>query len=373
MKMIYLTSYNVNDKSNGVAKKIKSQIECIKKSGIEVDLVDINSISGGGWFKIRENISRLLSTSFVMDHLLKFVAKTFNLDEYIGIYIRKTYCTESQLQTMKNMKKKNPKFKILMEIPTYPYDSEFSNTRRKYYTIPKDMKARQKLKNVVDRIVTYSKDDKIFGIPTIRIMNSIDYALVTKRHVKEHKGINLISVSFFDVWHGYDRIIKGMLENQDLTKKYNIRLHLVGKGRSVVDYKELVKGTAIENNVIFYGKRFGKDLDEIYDISDIGIDTLARHRVGITYNSTLKGKEYLAKGLPIISGVETDLDVFGFEFYYRVPADESNVSMQDIIDFYNKIYCDGKDISKKIRCKTVKIFDFKNAFSPVINYLNKGD
>jgi hypothetical protein len=49
-------------------------------------------------------------------------------------------------------------------------------------------------------------------------------------------------------------------------------------------------------------------LNDIYNISDIAIDSLGRHRSNVMYNSTLKGKEYCAKGLPIVSGVKTEFD-----------------------------------------------------------------
>lgn len=43
---------------------------------------------------------------------------------------------------------------------------------------------------------------------------------------------------------------------------------------------------------------------------------MGRHRSGVSFNSSLKGKEYCAKGLIIVSGVKTELDLDG-EFLYK--------------------------------------------------------
>ncbi|MFK5655764.1 hypothetical protein ACIA4K_04025 [Lactobacillus delbrueckii subsp. bulgaricus] len=60
--------------------------------------------------------------------------------------------------------------------------------------------------------------------------------------------------------------------------------------------------------VSMVGKKEKEELDYYYNICDIGIDSMGRHRSNVYYNSSLKGKEYLAKGLPIVLGVTTELD-----------------------------------------------------------------
>ena len=76
--------------------------------------------------------------------------------------------------------------RIALEIPTYPYDAEFAQSpfvRRLKLRI--DRTFRRRMARWVDRIVTFSDDPEIFGRPTIRISNGIDFRsipLKTQRH-----------------------------------------------------------------------------------------------------------------------------------------------------------------------------------------------
>lgn len=370
IKGIYLTGYNVQTKSDGVSKKILSQINCFNKNDIRIDIVDYSTIKHTPIFVFKEFISSLLGFSYGVTTLYKRVIKECSLDEYDFIYIRRSNWDVRKYFYLKKIKKINPNIKILLEIPTFPYDLEFSG-RRKILVYPLDRALRKKCAKCIDRIVTYSNDKEIFGVKTINIANAVDYSLVNQRKNQKHDDINLLAVALFADWHGYDRLIKGMANAIKLVKTNKIVLHLVGSGKVLDEYKNIVKKSGLENHVVFHGKLYGSELDDIYNISDIGIDTLGRHRVGVYYNSTLKGKEYCAKGLPIVSGVETDLDALNVNYYKRVPADDTLIDMNEIIDFYHEIY-DGKnteDVIEEIRSSSKKRFDYEVAFSPVIDYL----
>ena len=51
----------------------------------------------------------------------------------------------------------------------------------------------------------------------------------------------------------------------------------------------------------------GKELDELFDLADFAIGSLARHRSHIDKIKTLKNREYAARGIPFIYS-ETDED-----------------------------------------------------------------
>ena len=184
----------------------------------------------------------------------------------------------------------------------------------------------------------------------------------------------MVATALFDSWHGYDRLINGMRKDIATVKKNKIRLHLVGYGRVLSKYKRMIKKYQLEDYVIIHGRKSGKDLDEIYNMCDIAIDSLARHRVGVFYNSTLKGKEYCAYGFPIISGVETELDhIENYSFYFRFPSNESAISIKTILSCYNSWYKNRKsdEIAYYIRNLTYNFFDIRKTYMPVIEYINK--
>ena len=90
------------------------------------------------------------------------------------------------------------------------------------------------------------------------------------------------------------------------------------------------------------------------------------------YNSSLKGKEYCAKGLIIVSGVETELDNSkDFDYYYRVPADDSALDFCSIIDFaLSKVEREGiTNIQKNIMRYAKEHFDFSIAMDTIRQFI----
>ena len=290
-------------------------------------------------------------------------------------YFRYPLANRAMINFMKKVNKLGGK--ILVEIPTYPYEDESHSNKglrklRTFINMFKDQHYRVNLKRYVDRIITYSRDEKIFDIKTIKISNASDLYNISARKNVNHTEINLVAVANMNYWHGYDRLIEGLyIYYKKNVRKEIVQLYLIGGGRSIEFYKKLVDKYNLNKYVFFTGILTGKELDGIYNVSDIGIDALARHRSKVYYNSSLKGKEYMAKGLPIISGVETELDYDdNFNYYMKVPADETPINVNDVIDFYYKIYNCGIDHAiAQIRNYAEKNFDFKICFNPVIQYL----
>lgn len=75
--------------------------------------------------------------------------------------------------------------------------------------------------------------------------------------------------------------------------------------------------------------------------------------------STLKAREYAAKGLPFITSLK--LDIFENEkFVLHVPADESNIDVNEIVAFYDELYLnkDAQELARNIREKAKSICVF---------------
>ena len=375
MQGIYIATYDLKNAGSGVSKKINAQISALKTAGMEVEVLDATAVDLPKSSKIKSLVGAVLGTYRGKLHALLELAikKIEDGGQYDFLYIRKGLLDMEQVRSLRRIKELSSKTRILLEIPTYPYDGEI-----RFYDYPflcRDRQARRQLCGCVDRIVTYSEDEGIFGVPTIQIHNGADYQNTAVRACTEHAGIHLIAVALFDSWHGYDRVIQGMKNDLALVKQNDLHLLLVGSGRAIPGYKKLVERYGLSEYVHFLGLKSGDELKELYDISDIGLDAMGRHRGGVYYNSTLKGKEYCARGIPSISGVRTELDAEkDFPYYLRVPADDSPVSVSDILEFYHRIY-DGRQpvtVACEIRDITAEKFDMNNVFTPVITYL-QGD
>lgn len=280
------------------------------------------------------------------------------------IYIRKPSLTIEFYKLLRNIRMKKEDVIIIMEIPTFPFHFEYRGLAK--LMALKSMLCEKKLKEVVDYIVTYSDDDSIWGIPCLKTSNCVNYSDIAPRSDSYHpikKTLRLTCVANYTYWHGIDRLIKGILKYKG---NWNIVLNIVGEGKELGNLKRLANNS---KNIIFHGSKSGQELQHIFDTTDIAVDALGRHRSGVYYNSSLKGKEYVARGVPVISAVKTELDYLDdFKYYLSLPADDSDIEIKNIIQFYKSIYQDSNPhfITSEIRLITQKKFDYKYGFEDVI-------
>ncbi|MCB8566263.1 glycosyltransferase [Fusobacterium ulcerans] len=357
MKILYI--FLENEKNIGVRKKIEYQIKALSKLKNEVDKIYVDSTIAYLNDKILFNVGNRLLKRFI----LFFKLKKINLELYDLIYIRNPSSNPFFISFLKKIKNK----KIIMEIPTYPYDNEADSFFLKVQNIL-DKVYRRKLKNYIQRIVTYSDDKETWGISCINISNGIDLDEIKLRNKKEIKNkIVFTSVSNCSIWHGIDRFIYSILEYIKNNGKEEIVFNIIGEGNETSKLKQIVKENKIlENIVIFYGRQSGKELDKIYNITDIGIGSLGIHRISLETVQPLKNREYCAKGLPFIISFN-DPDFINKEFIYKVSNNEKLFDIEKIIEWYKNL----KITSKEIR-EYSKNFSWDIQMKKVVNYLKEG-
>ena len=212
-------------------------------------------------------------------------------------YIRYNLADRYLLHFLKYLKEKQ--VKMILELPTYPYDGELSNS----YIKMEDAYYREQLKKYVDRIATYTNDSEIWGISCINLKNGIDLVNIPINIRKREKNtINLIAVSSMAIWHGYERILKGIYQYYKENGTYKIFLRFIGEGGEEKYYKSLTERYNLQPYVIFCGKLLGKELNEKFEQSDVAIGSLGMYKTGIYEGNPIKGAEYCARGIPFIYG-----------------------------------------------------------------------
>ena len=227
--------------------------------------------------------------------------------------------------------------KVVMEIPTYPYDQEYIGFSRKA-TLLIDKCFRHTLAKRLSGVITFSDYQTIFGSRTIQISNGIDFKQIKlKKHINDTSHeLHLIGVAEIHYWHGFDRLVKGLVNYYQANSGYNVYFHIVGNfaaKREENDILPLIKKYNLERYVILHGMRHGEELDELFEQADMGIGSLARHRSGITHIKTLKNREYAARGLPFIYS-EMDSDFEGESYILKAKADESPIEIPAILEFH---------------------------------------
>lgn len=339
MKALFLVFYDFQE-YNGISKKIRYQIAALEKCGMDVRTCYYEvSPSGRRQWMIDDDILKSLGTGVIAKlkkrisfrPIIRYILKENIPFVYIRSYHNANPFTIHLVKTLKRYG-----VKIFLEIPTYPYDQEYSSPKEKVelYT---DKLFRHTFCKYIDAIITYSNDSEIFGQRTIRLSNGIDFSHIPLRNkIKSTDNeLHLIAVAEIHFWHGFDRLLKGLGEyygNQPTCKVY---FHLVGNPSGKREQDEImapIKEYGLEPYVILYGTRHGEELDELFNHADFAIGSLGRHRSGIYNIKTLKNREYAARGFAFAYS-ETDDDFDAMPYVLKVPADESPINIPQLLEF----------------------------------------
>ena len=367
MKGIYISNYNLEDTSSGVSKKITMQLNSFNNLGIEMEApkVYVDSL-------LSKIYSRLPMTSTVYDISWgKYLSKK-DLQDYDFIYIRHNIITRKTIKNLKCINKYG--VKVFYEIPTYPYDRN-ENEIKNFFLRKKDKKWRAYLNEYVNYIVDYSGTDFIYNIPTIQISNGIDTNSIESASSVRGKTIDLIAVALIADVHGFDRVIKGLREyySKDLNDRSVVRFHIVGDGVVRNKLQQSVQDYGLTNFVKFYGLKTGEELEKIYNSMDIGVGVLGIHR---RYRgqkvSSLKTKEYAAKGLPFITAEDDEAflqDKFKYDF--KVDSNDSPINIEEVVQWYTALLEQESlhDIRKNIRNYAKKYLSWDLQLIKVVNKL----
>ncbi|MEE0692641.1 MAG: glycosyltransferase [Lachnospiraceae bacterium] len=374
-RLLYFTSRDMTSEGQGINKKITEQVNTFGEKGFHVDAV------------FRKNVHELVLSSkggetLITDKLRppykisasKYLKKYIKDKMYDYVYIRYVFEDYQFHSLLKILHKK--KVPIVIEIPTYPYDAEFLDSLENKVVLAFDKIYRKRMWKYVDRIATFSKDQEIWGIPTIQMTNGLDFSKIRVRNCnQEYNGdINIIAVADLAKWHGYDRIINGIGEYYKGCHSRNIIFHLVGSGAELENYKLLVEKWNITDHVHFYGRLQGERLDNVYDKCNLAAECFGGHRKGLELSSSLKSREYMAKGLPIISSI--NIDVFlnkDLSFFYKFEGNESPIDMEKVVEFCDSVYSTNsvQQVSEIIRNYGENVCDIKVALQPVVKFFGE--
>lgn len=357
MRKILFLSFNGYSDHNGISKKKLAQIQGLKECGCSVVncYYTVNPVNGDRlWMtdeKVLVNLGSGIQAKIRKRIDYKQVREFIKLKQIELVYMRSEHNANPFLiRFMKQLREAG--VKIVMEIPTYPYDQEYFQFKSKCFLFI-DKIFRNKLARNLNAIVTFSDKKEIFRQNTICISNGIDFSSIHMKQISNKPDeLHLIGVAEIHFWHGFDRIITGL---RDYYKREEVScdvfFHIIGEFSGTRERDEilpLIVDNKLGNYVTLHGRQFGEELDKLFDLADLGIGSLGRHRSGITSIKTLKNREYAARGIPFIYS-EIDADFDAMEYVYKVPADESPVDIQKIILFYQQMVLSSLEIRESIR------------------------
>lgn len=370
MKGFFLFYRDINyNNLNGIDKKVLSQIKTLKDVGIDCELTIMKSNKEDFWHKLYNTITCRLPYGN-SDPTWKY-DKKFETADFI-YFRRPTSLNYPMLKILRKVKKNNPRVKIIMEIPTYPYDDELKTSVKDYPRYIKDKYNRKKLKGIVDRIAVQNDLDEIFRIPTLNFTNGIRVKDIEPRIPVKTESITICAVASMEPWQGYERIIAGLSQYYKNGGQEDISIHLVGEGKEKAVYENMVNELQLNSHIHFEGFLSGGALENIYSKSDIALDSFGRYKTNNEFSTSLKSREYLAKGLPIVSGSKVDIITDSFPYYYEFSSDSSIIDFKKVIEFYHKVYTSEhskEEVIEEIREYAFKVCDMSKSMNSIISFI----
>ena len=348
----------------GVARKIKAQVKALEAAlgpvtlftpaGTEVarDGQPITRFGGGARGR------RLL-------HFWRFYKTVGALREPIDYaYIRYQRTSPSFLWMLRTLRRRNPEMLIVVEFPTWPYRQEAVSLRERIYGLSDQFLSRF-LRRYVNRIVTFSQATEIMGIPTIRTDNGTDVFAVEPLAPPQDDGVlRLLGLANLSFWHGYDRVLTGVKAYTDQGGSRRVIFEVVGAGNELPRLKADAARFGLEDIVRFHGPLSGEALTEVMGRCHIAISSLGLHRFP-NDTSTLKSREYCARGLPFAQG-HTDRDFVDFPFSFPVPSDETPLDIGGLVAFFDDLKTRHPDYAREMRMFAETRLTWEAKLKPVI-------
>ena len=371
MRVYIIANYHIHDASLGITKKIRAQITTLRDMGHEVFYTAY--LEDG--VAVFDNADQLIERKFFPIHNKKVFrfARMFFLNYFAREYAeRNTFdlafirwggLDRAVIKLLKTLRKNCSH--TIMDTHGYFKEQKGSNLIASYISYSSSHN-QYKVRGLMDLVLSETNEQEIFSTPVQRYDNGVDVnGTRMHQYCGDIREMNMISVANERVYHGYDRVIRSVAHYRE--KGMPVKLHLVGVMSDKT--KELIKDLHVEDAVILYGKRYGEELDDIYDKCNIGVGPVGQHRVGGKQGTGLKTKEYFAKGLPYFYSGNELLVPKEYPYIFEVPSDESLIDLEKIYAFYNKVKCEN--VAEEMRDFARKNFSWTNIFQSAFEKLGE--
>lgn len=353
MKILFVIRYPINTDYH-LNTKYAGMVGAFRGYGHEVDIL---GQCESGFRLISQNhtenldlphdtMAKKLGSFGFYYRLFRYACTVLQSKEYDAVYIRKPALWFKLRKLTAIAAKKRTD--VIVEIPTCPADEEI---RRQKNMIKRTMLRMSSLyeKMNSNRIGLYvvigeNIHGRYNGRPAINISNAIDVAGKRIRTPKTSGDeMHMLALSAMTYWQGFDRVIEGM---RNYTGKTKVFLHLVGDDcdGTLKKLLELGKTYGIGSQIIAHGALYGKALDDVFDLCDVGIGTLGMYRKGMVSASVLKVRDYMSRGLPFIHATDDSDLSNGAVGCMRVTNNNGPIDIEALITFTSECQKDGSCI-----------------------------
>ena len=374
-EIIYLTMAPMED-SSGVYKKVISQSEAFLELGYECKVLFVRDTKYAYLRDIKSNIT----TEIDLDDSVAFIELQKYIKECSFCYARFELLRHKYYRKIIYYCYKE-KINIVSEIPTYPPYQESLARVRSLFNKKQYINALKTLIGTIfviidmyiisfySNIVVMIADDKKFKLAkTLRIENGINLKTNPIQKTEFHNVINIIAVSNFSVWNGYDRAIIGLRNYISSTGLHDIKLIMVGDKSAGKDLIKLAKKLGVMDDIEFRGSLSGSNLDAAYAEAHIALGALGNHRRKVFQNSSPKAKEYASRGMLMVLSDAEGMDIEIEKASFIVKSDETPIDFSAIKTWFLNIN-NREEQRLKLRNYAETNFSWTNQIAKIIEFI----
>lgn len=369
MKVFFYANINKEDKSIGISRKVMDQIHALRNMGHEVFyttyttngvqiLDNCDQVVYQKNYRVNQKIFRILRREILIKNTCQYIKRQGSSFEIC--YVRFHYFDWKYNKMLKTMKQHA---KVIVEAHGYPY--RMWNISILYNLVNiRDIIFEPLCCKYIDLVAAISNYENIWGCRTIFIDNAIDVSTVKIHNRKpEENVINLISVAIEQPYHGYEKVIAGLKHYYKNGGTRKISIFMVGEYSEKT--QKLVKDLKLSSSIFFTGKLHGQELDEVYDKCDLAVGTFSK-RANDEYGSSIKTKEFFAKGIPFINGWREYSFDDSYPYVKRFDMNEDYIDFEQVVDFYDSIK-NKENLSNEMRKFAAEYFVWEKQFEKVFD------
>jgi hypothetical protein len=169
-------------------------------------------------------------------------------------------------------------------------------------------------------------------------------------------------------YNGLDRLMKGILEYNG---PRNYTLTIIGNHTTMEE--NMVKNLGLPDRVFIKKALFGNELDNELENHHLGVGPLAVHRKGITATSSIKTREFMARGLPFfIAHKDHELadNIACRQFHTVFEASESPIQLSGLDAMFDRLN-NMPDYPHSMREVAQKHLDYRVKIPQWISFISR--
>jgi glycosyltransferase involved in cell wall biosynthesis len=347
MRVLLIARINFDDEGQkNIKTKLLSQQKAFEEIRHHADLLHLskNGICKNGNTIFQKRINSQFATKYYFfNQLFKDILTLVHNDFYDILYIRYPMSTPGFTYFLWKYKKQYPQSKIVIEMPTYPYENEKKGIANKFVGWI-DQSMRNRLSEYVAYIAHFGPEKSIFNIPTINIENggNIESNKLRIAPVFDNE-LKLLAVGKLWDWQGIDRVINGMINYYKNKPDVKVSLTIIGEGPEKENLVNIL--SEISDYVSFEGAKYGSDLDYYFDSHHLAIGKLAIFRIDLAYSSALKHREYAYRGMPFIyAGNDAVLEKTANPWAKQLHNDKTPIDINELLKYYKSLTTTPEEI-----------------------------